>query len=677
MQPSDKPSTPYTTNQNDSHPPLYEKLSRESEGLNAQRNKSGSIKNFNQPPQISTPMLTTWPKAQDPRNSTDALGTQPTSTINTLETIQTLDQDQDKARGNVITLRPLHSHTQQKNQPSEIPVVSNTNTTSTTEENSQFQLIFGESYYLGQTVEQNFAAALDSFMKAANLNNAQAQCYLGVMYENGQGVEQNLKIAADWYNKAADQGLASAQFNLGKMFANGKGVEKNLTTALQWYTKAANLNLVQAQYCLGCMYEEGQGVEQDLKCAADWYRKAAEQNYPQAQLDLGWMYDKGLGVAIDLETAAAWYRKAADQDLAQAQFNLGVMHEHGFGVVIDLETAADWYRKAADQNYAKAQVNLGKMCWQGLGVQQDMEAALQYYTKAAEQNYPKAQFNLGKMFADGDGVKKNLTTAVMWITKAADQNHKDAQLALTSLYAGEDLAKNLDQATYWLLRHGLSEDQRTVTLQLKNYFSLIERIPSILTTYDLFKNVNSVEICDLPNNVGGKLGGFFTDLITSKINLTRLKALCYSLNEAEASLITELISNSGITEVDFNYAKPNNKTSILKKIKKIGSKKLPIIFGTDTSSKSQLLAAAHKNKDLPELRAYLNSYLEKMQEAPVRFFDVLNSDVVKILADRFIVTNLKNGYNKKFTQAALDEFLLSLQRNSLKEEVEKEKLTNS
>ena len=47
---------------------------------------------------------------------------------------------------------------------------------------------------------------------------ASAQHSLGFMYVSGQGVAQDFALAVEWYLKAANAGLEHAQYNLGVMY---------------------------------------------------------------------------------------------------------------------------------------------------------------------------------------------------------------------------------------------------------------------------------------------------------------------------------------------------------------------------------------------------------------------------------------------------------------------------
>ena len=264
---------------------------------------------------------------------------------------------------------------------------------------------------------------------SAEKGDATAQFNLGLSYYNGQGVVRDYAAAAKWFRKAAEQGYASAQFNLGVMYSNGQGVEQDYVEAVKWFRKAANQGHADAQNNLGIMYDNGQGVEQDYAEAVKWYRKAAMQGGAQAQHNLGVSYAKGQGVTKDDYEAAKWYRKSAEQGNASAQRGLGGLYMEGRGVVQNYFEAVKWFRKAAEQGDAPAQRGLGGMYANGLGVSKDEHEAVKWYCKAAEQEDAIAQFNLGLMYANGQGVEQNYTEAVKWFRKAAEQGDANVKTA--------------------------------------------------------------------------------------------------------------------------------------------------------------------------------------------------------------------------------------------------------
>jgi TPR repeat protein len=69
--------------------------------------------------------------------------------------------------------------------------------------------------------------------------NARALGRLGFRYENGLGVPQNYIAAVDLYLRAAEQGDAFAQSRLGLSYDKGHGVPPDYILAYKWLDLAA------------------------------------------------------------------------------------------------------------------------------------------------------------------------------------------------------------------------------------------------------------------------------------------------------------------------------------------------------------------------------------------------------------------------------------------------------
>ena len=91
---------------------------------------------------------------------------------------------------------------------------------------------------LAQAVWADNVPDFKETFQAAEQGFAAAQYNLGVMYDNGQGVRQDYAQAVQWYLKAAEQGYADAQYNLGLMYEKGQGVRQSKIVAKEWFKKA-------------------------------------------------------------------------------------------------------------------------------------------------------------------------------------------------------------------------------------------------------------------------------------------------------------------------------------------------------------------------------------------------------------------------------------------------------
>jgi uncharacterized protein len=92
---------------------------------------------------------------------------------------------------------------------------------------------------------QDYAQALEWYLKAADQNHRLAQFNLGQMYAYGQGMPKSDSMALMWIRRAADGGDAGAQFNMGDRFgrASVHGTEINAAESriesYKWFKLAA------------------------------------------------------------------------------------------------------------------------------------------------------------------------------------------------------------------------------------------------------------------------------------------------------------------------------------------------------------------------------------------------------------------------------------------------------
>lgn len=277
-----------------------------------------------------------------------------------------------------------------------------------------------------------------------------AACRLGDCYYEGRGVEQDYAAAVKWYQKAAGEN-AEAQYRLAVCYSAGWGVQEDPAEAVRWCRKSAEQGCADGQHMLGQCLFQGEGVEKDQRAAAEWHRKAAAQNHAQAQYDLGICYFMGAGVEKDVQEAMAWFRKAADQNVPLAQYMLGMAHySYGKGITKKDVEAVKWVRKAADQGEFIAQYALGSFYYQGHGVRRDWAKAARLFWEAAMQEYAEAQYRLGDCFALGRGVERSEASAEYWYRKAAENGHAEAQFLLAELNRGsKEEGRSIEEAVQW------------------------------------------------------------------------------------------------------------------------------------------------------------------------------------------------------------------------------------
>ena len=432
----------------------------------------------------------------------------------------------------------------------------------------------------------------------------------------------------------------------------------------------APLNATPAElFHVSVKYFLGKGVEKNIPKAMEWLKQSANQGYSRANRGLGQIYyGKKFKehFSQDFKQAFIHFEKAKNQGDTKAAVYLGEMYYKGHGVELNLESAVSELHEAAKQGFSKVQYKLGYLHHIGKGVNQDFDEAIYWYEKAAAQGDVMAQHNLGTLLATIGTDKQDFVQSAVWYQCAAELGYKRSQLALANRYLwGIGVEKNIVKATYWYLNAMLSHDGSTITISVKKYFELITFIPKILTTLPELKNLSTLELSDLTDEANGQMGTFMAEVIQSTSFITCIKAPTYKINSAEAGLLMQsLAANTTVTELILNYDGIDLENRRLT-IKKIKSKKPMNLYGPENSMKYRLLAMTQKNLAILELRTYLQNYLHDKPGQPKLEFDVLPSEIMMILADQIIVTNLKKGHSKQATQALLDEFLLSSQTNTL------------
>ena len=606
-----------------------------------------------------SPKLLNKPKPTDPDIDRSAyIPENLSSTNNTFGTPNFLQENIEKEFENLST-----SAVENKNQ--EI----NASQHDDTDKDAEYLLNKGVSYYDGDGDNKNLSKAFFYLSIAAAKGNAVTQYNLGVMYWHGNGVAKDLTKAVEWFLKAAIQGDVEAQFNLGVMYEYGEGVVQDTCKAAEWYMKAAIKEHVDAQYRIGSMFFLGKGVDKDFSQAAYWIEKAANQGHIAAQVNIGSLYNEGKGVTRDLSIGAHWYERAANQGHADAQFHLGLMYYKGVGQDQDLSKAIEWYKKAADQEHSDAQFNLGLAYYKGEGVNKSFDNAIHYFSMASNKNHILASFNLGAMYFTGDGPDKDLSKAAHWFQVAAEGGLKKAQLALAEIIIlSKKDNRDLYKASYWLLRSGLTDDNKTIKISLVDFSDLIALIPSTLLENKEFEKVNSLEFLKIPADARGKMGPIFAELMQANPNLTSLKAPNYVIDEDEARLIKKSLDiNTGFNEVDFNYTQLGMPKNSFEKVSNIFWNSLPKFLNFEKPIKDQLFDTTKLNKTIFELRQYLQIRREEIENHPLPFFDAIPWDVLMEIGNEIIIRSLKSGFSKEATLIALDEFLLSVHADGIRQ----------
>ena len=147
------------------------------------------------------------------------------------------------------------------------------------------------TYFLGSdddSVQEDDAAALMYFEKAAEYGNPNAINMMVAFYVYGFGVEQDPDKALELSSILADQGdkealLAMEEFAYAYYAGTKDGIDINFATAFKYYEKLTEYGNERAMYNVGLLYEYGLGVSRDHDKAVEWITKAVDAGYEPAK----------------------------------------------------------------------------------------------------------------------------------------------------------------------------------------------------------------------------------------------------------------------------------------------------------------------------------------------------------------------------------------------------------
>ncbi|KAG0065732.1 hypothetical protein BGZ89_007989 [Linnemannia elongata] len=356
----------------------------------------------------------------------------------------------------------------------------------------QAQVALGDRYMGGRELHQDYDAAFDWYLKAAEQNHPRAQYNIGLLFEQydweqddeegdieegdieegdieegdieeGENVFlTNRTKAFEWFLKAAVQGYDDAQAKVSQAYTDGAGVPKDNIKAMEWSIKAAENGHAERQYYMGAAYEKGHGVPQSNSRSFEWYLKSADQGFAEAEARVASAFEDGWGVSQDDAKAVEWYTKAADQDVAVAQFALGRIYNLGLcGLPKDRSKAVDWFIKAALEGHTQAQFMLREIydlstsnSHPDFGLELGTQPKIkEWFLNAADQGVAHAQVCMANMYSIGCGVHMDDFKAFQWLLKAAEQGDDEAQSRVAYRYeTGLGVTKSREQSVEWLLR---------------------------------------------------------------------------------------------------------------------------------------------------------------------------------------------------------------------------------
>ena len=209
--------------------------------------------------------------------------------------------------------------------------------------------------------EKKYLAALDCYLKSAELGDAYAQLWIGNIYNRGLGVEIDPSKAFKWFQKAADQSNVDALNNLALMYDQGSSVPRDYDKAIALYKMAIALGNATAACNLGMLYEFApEGIQSD-SMAIQYYEQAISLGTSNGVVygNLAIIYDLGRGTAVNHSKAFQYYTGAISRGHKNSTIynNLGVLYAEGKGVEKNYSKAEECYQYAIKLGSQQARKN--------------------------------------------------------------------------------------------------------------------------------------------------------------------------------------------------------------------------------------------------------------------------------------------------------------------------------
>ena len=300
----------------------------------------------------------------------------------------------------------------------------------------------------------DFIKACEKIIHATRTKDAKEQYEIGLGFRDGKIGKYDLrkkdyKEAVHWFNLSANQGNADAILRLAECYELGNGVEKNVEKAIALYQKVANQGRVDAMYLLAQCYEkEGYMDNALLLYATISANPDAHPYYKMEAEKFGQRMRERYSTNPSTNTTGSTAAKPQRSDSPAAK-----------PTTTAASTSAAKPQKTAEPKQEKADTPR---------------------TLPAEPRVAADQYELATRYHRGTaGMSKDMKQAIRWYTRAANQGSVEAMLELGRLYYhGTDVAKDADEAQYWLQKIELRQQslQATKPALVKEALELLGRI---------------------------------------------------------------------------------------------------------------------------------------------------------------------------------------------------------
>ncbi|MGQ3892406.1 tetratricopeptide repeat protein [Legionella sp. CNM-4043-24] len=252
------------------------------------------------------------------------------------------------------------------------------------------QYLLAQMYQMGRVGAEPDYAETKKWYKAAQAQFPQASVALGFVQET---VDNDYASAMQNYQRAAETGDAIAQYNLGLIYENGKGVPVDNKKAMILFEKSAQQGHARSMTQLAGLYFKGQDGKRDDQQALYWYKKAASLGESGALYQLGLFSETGVIIPLNFPDALSFYQQSADHGNDKAKLALARMYQYGHGTTKDYQHAVDIYKELASRNNAYAQYQLAVIYIEGHLGQRQLQQGRELLVKADANGNPEA----GKM----------------------------------------------------------------------------------------------------------------------------------------------------------------------------------------------------------------------------------------------------------------------------------------
>ncbi len=353
--------------------------------------------------------------------------------------------------------------------------------------------MYGQYYYEGNYIKQDYDKAFDYILKAAEMGDPQAIRNIGLFYS---GFNEQYKSKYDfdkavhYFNKAISLGINKAGYYLARLYF-AHPTTMNINQALELLIPLAESEDSDAQYILGIFYKDETYKLLNYEQSIYWLTKAAESNDVESQMELHGIYRSGNITIKNLKQAEYWLTKAFENkhDMAivymvealangslgnknhkkaleillehkessngHLQNLLGAAYYKGEATERSEELAFKYFSIAVEKGDTNAMVNLGEMYLKNQSynseIKENKNHGLSLIEESANQNNKEASDRLGEIYEFGKfDIPKNLEKAIQWYEIAASKDHINSMLSLIEIYFKEESVKNIEKGYYWL-----------------------------------------------------------------------------------------------------------------------------------------------------------------------------------------------------------------------------------